>query len=74
MPHNHEMQWMFLLFFPRSLFLFKLNKTQFYREMIIIPCVCLPNAELDRDYVKFALTAYDILHMCEAEMGGLFFN
>lgn len=42
--------------------------------MIIIPCVDLRNAKLDRDYVKFALTAYDILHVCEAEMGGLFFN
>lgn len=62
-------------FFQKFVFIqTKQNFTQFYREMIIIPCVCLPNAELDRDYVKFALTAYDILHMCEAEMGGLFFN
>lgn len=42
--------------------------------MIIIPCVHLRNAELDWDYVRFALTAYDILHVCKAEIGGLFFN
>lgn len=42
--------------------------------MIIIPCVDLRNAELDRDYVRFALTVFDILHVCEAEIGGLFFN